>query len=124
MPDVLGRDRHRYAGKSTLVAGSGHSAIGTIVALAVLAESFPGTRVSWAIRSDRLDRLYGGGNADGLPARGELGQRLKALVDSGRIEVHAGFRIAALENRPTGIDVVADDDRRITGIGEIVAATG
>ena len=33
MPDVLGRDRARYAGKTVAVLGGGHSAIGTLIDL-------------------------------------------------------------------------------------------
>jgi hypothetical protein len=48
MPDVLGDDRARYAGQRVLVVGSGHSAIGTLIDLAALAEQAPGTAVLWA----------------------------------------------------------------------------
>ena len=34
MPDVLGKDRARYAGKTVAVLGAGHSAIGTLTDLA------------------------------------------------------------------------------------------
>src|ERR1700674_2328118 len=37
MPDVLGKDRARYAGKTVAVLGAGHSAIGTLTDLAQLA---------------------------------------------------------------------------------------
>ena len=37
MPDVLGRDRARYAGKTVAVLGAGHSAIGTLIDLTQLA---------------------------------------------------------------------------------------
>ena len=37
MPDVLGKDRARYAGKTVAVLGAGHSAIGTLTDLARLA---------------------------------------------------------------------------------------
>ena len=44
MPDVLGRDRARYAGRTIAVLGAGHSAIGTIIDLARLREAEPQTR--------------------------------------------------------------------------------
>ena len=44
MPDVLGRDRERYAGKTVAVLGAGHSAIGTLTDLAALAQQASGTR--------------------------------------------------------------------------------
>src|SRR5213079_2968779 len=39
MPDVLGRDRARYAGKKVAVLGSGHSAAGSLIDLARIKES-------------------------------------------------------------------------------------
>src|SRR6476469_4059498 len=47
MPDVLGRDRRRYAGKTVAVLGAGHSAIGTLIELARLKDEAPGTEVVW-----------------------------------------------------------------------------
>ena len=41
MPDVLGRERARYAGKTVAVLGAGHSAVGTILDLARLKEAEP-----------------------------------------------------------------------------------
>ncbi len=68
LPDVLGADWDRYAGRHTLVVGAGHSAANTILALADLALAEPGTQVSWAIRPATPGRAYGGGDADALPA--------------------------------------------------------
>ncbi len=48
--DVAGRERDRYAGRSTLLVGDGLSAATTAVALAGLAERAKGTRVVWATR--------------------------------------------------------------------------
>jgi protoporphyrinogen oxidase len=53
--------------------GAGHSAAGTLLALAQLAQQAPATRVVWAIRGKQLAKVFDGGAADGLPARGELG---------------------------------------------------
>ena len=39
IPDILGRDRHLYAGRKTLVVGSGHSAANALLDLAQLAEA-------------------------------------------------------------------------------------
>jgi cation diffusion facilitator CzcD-associated flavoprotein CzcO len=72
IPDVLGRDRSAYAGRTTLVVGAGHSAANALLDLVQLAESEPNTKAIWATRSTNLVRIYGGGDADQLPARGEL----------------------------------------------------
>ncbi|WP_338768932.1 NAD(P)-binding domain-containing protein [Massilia sp. METH4] len=128
MPDVLGTMRDTYAGRRVLVAGAGHSAAGSLLTLAQLAEVAPGTRIVWAVRGSQLTRVFGGGAADGLPARGQLGMRLKALRDSGRLEVHTGFRIAALREHGGTLRVEGHgpegEPRAIEGIERIIAATG
>jgi hypothetical protein len=128
MPDVAGADRSAYAGKRTLVVGAGHSAAGTLLALAELAESAPGTSIVWATRGDQLARVFGGGEADGLPARGRLGLRLKALRDSGMLELHTNFRLTALAESAQGLTVVGEKPggakEMIGKIDRIVAATG
>ncbi len=125
MPDVFGADRERYAGRRVLVVGAGHSAAGTLLALARLAEEEAGTQVVWAIRGRQSAKLFGGGDADGLPARGQLGSRLKALQLSGRLELHEEFRIQALDENSGTITVHADAGAvGIAGIDEIIAATG
>lgn len=52
IPDVAGRDRARFAGVSTLVVGSGHSAASTLIAVGELMEEFPDTHLAWAVRRD------------------------------------------------------------------------
>ena len=42
LPDVLGADRKRFAGKHTLVVGMDHSAANTLLALVQLREEEPG----------------------------------------------------------------------------------
>ena len=126
MPDVLGTQRSRYAGRKVLVVGAGHSAAGNLLALATLAEQEPGTRVAWAVRGKDLRRLFGGGENDGLPARGELGVRMRTLVEQGRLELHLGFGIREVVAGPQGLSVFAVDASKaaIEGIDEIIAATG
>ena len=50
LPDVSGRDRARFAGKHTLVVGSGHSAASTLLSIADLIEEDPATRLTWVVR--------------------------------------------------------------------------
>jgi hypothetical protein len=52
LPDVAGEDWARFAGRSTLVVGSGHSAASTLLAVADLMEEFPATTLTWAVRRD------------------------------------------------------------------------
>ncbi len=91
LPDVTGTARAQFAGKHVLVIGAGHSAANTLLALGQLAKNEPGTRISWAVRGPDASRLYGGGNLDGLPARGQLGNRLHQLVKDGYIDLHTSF---------------------------------
>lgn len=96
LPDVLGRDRERFAGRRTLVVGMGHSAANTLLSLVQLAEEVPGTTVTWAIRGGSARRLFGGGADDQLPARGRLGARLRDAVDAGRLTMLTRVQIDRL----------------------------
>lgn len=124
MPDIAGVQKGRYAGKRVLVVGAGHSAAGSLLALAQIAEETPATQIIWATRGEQLTRVFGGGEADGLPARGQLGLRLQALRDCNRLELHTGFRIQLLRLAGGAIEAVADDGRQIVQVDEIIAATG
>jgi hypothetical protein len=122
LPDVLGRDRDRFAGRRTLVVGAGHSAANTLLSLAELAGQVPGTTVTWAIRPASPARTYGGEAADALPARGALGSRLRAHVESGAITLLTGFSVQHLTAGPDGIAV--SDGTRAVIVDRIVSATG
>src|SRR5882724_1701847 len=96
MPDVLGKDRARYAGKTVAVLGAGHSAIGTLTDLARLAAEAPETHPIWLLRGSDPAKAYGGGANDKLSARGELGTAFAALVAAGLIKVESEFRVSHL----------------------------
>ncbi|MEU0485329.1 FAD-dependent oxidoreductase [Streptosporangium sp. NPDC006013] len=123
LPDVLGADRDAYAGRHTLVVGAGHSAATTLLALAELQDA----QITWAIRATNASRTYGGGEADALPARGAIGTRLRAHVDSGRITLVTGFHTHALTLTDGQVTVLSRDpsgaEQSIT-VDRIVAATG
>lgn len=106
LPDVLGRDRDRFAGRHALVVGMGHSAANALLSLVELAEQdtgeLPPTRITWAIRGGSPRRLYGGGAGDELPARGLLGTRLRDAVEAGRIELLTRVAVDRLEPAPNG----------------------
>ncbi|MFC0387671.1 FAD-dependent oxidoreductase [Muricoccus vinaceus] len=124
MPDVLGADRDRYAGRRVLVVGSGHSAIGTLIALHDLAEQAPGTTILWATRSTDLTRAYGGGAADQLVERGALGQRLRHLVESGAIELLAPFSVDEVRREAAASLRVLSAEGGAVDADEMVVATG
>jgi thioredoxin reductase len=125
IPDVLSNARERYAGKRVLVVGSGHSAFNVLLDLVDLADQAPGTEITWAIRkpAERTQNLFGGGIDDALPARGELGAGVRRLVDTGRLRLVTGLRIAKLEDTGAGI-VVSGQDTVLPPVDEIIAATG
>jgi thioredoxin reductase len=125
IPDVLGAHRADFAGKRVLVVGSGHSAFNALLDLVDLADEAPGTAITWAVRrpGDRLRTLFGGGIDDALPARGELGARVRRLVDDGHLRLVAGFRVARLTDTPDGV-LVAGDDEVLGPFDRIVATTG
>lgn len=123
MPDVLGRDRARYAGKRVLVVGSGHSAFNVLQDLARLAAQAPGTTIQWALRRNSLRRVLGGGEADQLKQRGRLGLAIGRLVDEGVLQVATGFHVERVERSAGGI-VVRDGERALAPVDAIVAATG
>jgi hypothetical protein len=123
IPDVLGTDRARYANKRVLVAGSGASAFNVLRDLATLTERAPQTHVIWLLRRDLTPHTYGGGGADQLPARGALGQGVRQLVDTGRLEVAANFKTTAVEQH--GDHLLVHSDAAVLGpVDEIIVTTG
>ena len=130
LPDVLGVDRKRFAGKHTLVIGMGHSAANTLLALVHLRQEEPGTEITWAIRGRSPARLYGGGDADGLPARGLLGSTLEAAVAAGTVSLVRGFTVSEFVAPSDGAGALtvrgagADDAPVELTVDAVVAATG
>jgi thioredoxin reductase len=127
IPDVLGRHRNIYAGRTTLVVGAGHSAANALLDLTRLAGTDSATTAIWATRSTNLIRIYGGGDADQLPARGELGADTRDLVESGRVPLVAGFAILAIRKKDGRLLVdgeTAEGPRTIGPVDRIVASTG
>ncbi len=92
LPDILGQDRQFYAGKQTLVIGSGYSAATNLVALAKLAEEEPGTGATWLVRKSvdhgqsPLARIPN----DPLPARDTLAAEVEQLVTAEKLRVLSG----------------------------------
>ena len=125
MPDVLGSERARYAGRRTLVVGTGHSAIGTLIDLCALASVTAGTEVLWASRTGDLTRAYGGGEADQLPERGALGGHLRRLVMAGAVAVLAPFAVDAMRLTDDGsLEVTGLEGERRVRVDQLVVATG
>ncbi|WP_017587144.1 NAD(P)-binding domain-containing protein [Nocardiopsis ganjiahuensis] len=118
------RTRTRYAGRTTAVVGSGHSALTALVALASLAQEVPGTKALWVLRRGDVGDAFGGGAADQLAARGALGQRARAAVEAGDVEVVTGFRTAQVRSGDGGTVLVGEGGRELGPVDEVVALTG
>ena len=123
LPDVLGTDRDRVSGKRVLVVGSGHSATNTLLNLAALKREEPATEILWAIRRDSPQRSYGGGDQDELPERGALGQRLRRLVEAGRITLIRSAEVRALDLHQDALRVSFNAGHSET-VNALAAATG
>ncbi|SHI67724.1 Predicted flavoprotein CzcO associated with the cation diffusion facilitator CzcD [Roseomonas rosea] len=126
IPDVLGRDRARHAGRVTAVIGAGHSALNALIDLAALRRECPSTRILWVTRKQRLEEAFGGEAADGLPARGALGSAARQLVESGAVEVVSPFHVAEIRREGKGLRVLgegAGHPRAFTA-DTLVVATG
>ena len=123
LPDVLGSDRERFAGRRTAVVGAGHSAATTLLDLGTLAKEVPGTEIVWVVRGTDQARTYGGGEADELPARGALGSRLQKLVQSGEVELVSSFRIESMSRTAAGQVELAAGERRVV-VDTVVNSTG
>jgi hypothetical protein len=86
--------------------------------------------VTWLLRrgaSTGLERVFGGGAADQLPARGALGERARQAVAAGLVQVRPGFRTDAVEAAVhdfwTGLRVVPHEGPALE-VDEIVVLTG
>lgn len=123
LPDPLGADESALAGKKLLVLGAGHSAANTIIALGRLQKKYPDTTILWGLRSAANPiRLYGGGAADQLPARGQLGTSLRRLVEDGSVQLLENVAVASM-NPGKQLAVSLADGRQLL-IDRIIAATG
>lgn len=123
MPDVLGRERGRYAGRRVAVLGGGHSAAGTLIDLALLAEEVPGTEIVWLLRRRDFSTVFGSAD-DQLAERGAVGQRLKALTEEGSFRIVAPFALDAIEPEGEGLLLRGEGKQPAIAVDELVVATG
>ena len=127
MPDIIGTDEFKYANKTTLVVGGGHSAIGSILALNDLTHKYPHTKIHWVLRKNQISEVYGGQEADKLEARGALGIQIEKLVKSGAVEIHTPVYIHEIEKIKGQLEIKGlkhNNSFVLTGIDEIISNTG
>lgn len=126
IPDILGVARETYVGKTVLVVGSGHSAINAALALLSLQDQDPHTKVLWALRRNRIEKLLGGGLNDQLPERGALGLAARTAIDAGRLQILAPFAATRLAQSDDGVAVVGTlgQTQMTLTVNRIIVATG
>ncbi|MFP7479409.1 NAD(P)-binding domain-containing protein [Terribacillus saccharophilus] len=113
-----------FKGKHTVVIGSGHSALNTLLNLAALKENHPSTKISWILRRDSPISAFGGEEQDQLTARGALGSSAHQLVEQGVIEVFAPFNIEAIDYDGFKYTLSSKEGNAISSVNEIVVNTG
>lgn len=125
LPDVLGTERAKFAGRHTAVVGAGHSAANTLINLAKLAREAPGTRVTWIIRNATAVRVSASDD-DGLPGRASLGERVNRLVAGGEVTLVDSFEIIRLNATEEGIALVGARNGSVQSVDvdRVVNATG
>jgi thioredoxin reductase len=126
MPDVLTRERPRYAGRTVAVLGAGHSAVCTLIELIQLKSESPATKVIWLVRGDNPGKAFGGGANDKLVARGQLGAKLAELVAQKQLQVEAGFHVShiTLGDNRLRIGASSATSGRHVFADELIVATG
>ena len=67
LPDVLDREREKYARRHTLVIGAGDSAAATVTALADLGRQVPDTWITWVTREEPSPVEPGSGPSGAVP---------------------------------------------------------
>ncbi len=120
---VFADDPERWAGRTILLTGAGHSAQTAARSLAEFARDAPGTRVVWAVRA--ADPTWFGVDGDPLPERDGLTRSSRELAagQSGAVDVRLGRvtealrgdgdRIAVTLRNGAAEDVVVD---RVVGL--------
>jgi thioredoxin reductase len=116
-----------WAGKTTLLVGSGYSAQTAVVELWRIADQHPATRVIWVVREPTANWEII--PEDPLPARAELTRRAKELAGSATEAVRCiyGVAVDALQRNGKRISVLLrhrDNETTEVEVDRIVSLTG
>lgn len=107
LPDVLGRDRTRFARRRVLLVGSGLSAATAVVALSALCAAEPATQVVWSVRHN-LELPYKPIENDALPVRARLHR------EANRLAAQARAAVGGLSYQPgTSVDSISAEGHRL-----------
>lgn len=125
IPNIADKHRERFANKTIAVVGGGHSTINTLLDLNKLRADFPATKLHWILRKENINEVYGGGENDGLRARGALGKRIEKLVEAGKVQIHTPFHIDEIvKDKNQTLSIKGTQGKVVEGVQEIVANTG
>jgi hypothetical protein len=91
--------------------------------VAELAKTAPRTAITWIVRRPPPARVFGGGVADALPARGALGQQARRLLDRGGVTLAMG-RVGAVTLTPYGVTILDEAGTTLAVVDEVVVVTG
>ena len=111
----------QFAGKHTIVVGSGHSATTAVNDLARIVSTHPETRITWVLRRGTAESAFGGGEADELPARGALGATARRHVEDGVVDLVTGFRVKRITEDAV---LISEDARELPPADRIIVLTG
>ena len=91
-----------------------------------LQDQRPDTKVLWALRRNRIEKLLGGGLNDQLPERGALGLAAKRAIDAGRLQILAPFAATRLAPSDDGVAVMGTlgPTAMTLMVDRIIVATG
>ena len=96
LPDILGEDRGRFAGRRVLVVGSGYSAATNVVSLLEL----DGSEITWATRQDNNPPITMIED-DALASRATLARAANEAVQQQRVVLLTGVQITQLDHDET-----------------------
>lgn len=115
-----------YANKKIAVIGGGHSAINSLLNVVALKEKAPTTEITWILRKENVEMAYGGETNDELAARGELGSRIRQLVEDGIIQVVTPFLVTSLkgEEKISIIGTNLGEELILKGFDRLIVNTG
>lgn len=113
----------RYSNMRIAVVGGGHSAINSLLQLVELKKAYPQTEITWVLRKKRIEDALGGGTADELAARGELGLKMQQIISTKTIQVETPFSIQSIFQNENGL-ILKEAEREIGPFDELVVNTG
>lgn len=109
-------------GERILIAGSGHSAMQSIVAL-VRSAGGRARQLEWALRRDNATSMWSCSGADRFPARLVLQAKVREAVDGARVRLHLRAAAAQVKAVQDGVEVTWADGAART-FDHVVVATG